>query len=211
MIDNEMKNLFTETYNENKWGMELNESKSGDGSTLIYTEHFRRSLLEILEKYQINLMFDCSCGDWNWMKEIKDKLSKYIGNDIVEELIIENNKNFGSENIKFVCNDMLSELKKYDDKEFDLILCRHTLEHLPTSYSLEVINEIKRTSKYCIITSSNGMNENNEIENMDGVSGRSVNLDYEPYNTILGNPINRFFDSKGTPTYIGCFGYLYEF
>jgi len=210
MTDNDMKNMFTETYLDNKWGMELSESKSGDGSALIYTEHFRRSLLETLEKYQIKLMFDCSCGDWNWMKVIKDKLPKYIGNDIVEEIIVENNKNFGDEKITFVCNDMLSELKKYGDGELDLTLCRHTLEHLPTSYSLEVLDEMKRTSKYGIITSNNSTNENSEIE-MDGVTGRGVNLDYEPYKTILGDPITRFFDSKGTPTYIACFGYLYKF
>jgi len=210
MIDNHMKDLFTETYNENKWAMEINESKSGDGSALIYTEHFRKSLVEILEKHQIKLVFDCSCGDWNWMKEIKDKLPKYIGNDIVEELIIENNRKFGNEKIIFVCNDMLSELKKYGDDELDLTLCRHTLEHLPTEYSLEVISEIKRTSKYGIITSNNGVKENGEI-NMDGVTGRGVNLDYEPYKTIFGDPISRFFDSKGTPTHISCYGYLYKF
>jgi len=205
-----MKDLFTETYIENKWGMETNESRSGDGSALVYTEHFRKSLVEILENYQIKLVFDCSCGDWNWMKEIKDKLPRYIGNDIVEEIVEENNNKFGNEKIMFVCNDMLSELKKYDDKELDLTLCRHTLEHLPTSYSLEVVNEIKRTSKYAIITSSNTTNENGEI-NMDGVSGRGINLDYNPYKEMLGDSITQFYDSKGTPTHIGCYGYLYKF
>ena len=85
-----MKKEFTDTYVNNKWKMHLGESKSGDGSALINTENYIENLLKIIEDFNIDVMVDCSCGDWNWMKEIKEKLPKYIGIDIVEELIEEN-------------------------------------------------------------------------------------------------------------------------
>ena len=205
-----MKKEFTDTYVNNKWKMHLGESKSGDGSALINTENYIENLLKIIEDFKIDVMVDCSCGDWNWMKEIKEKLPKYIGIDIVEELIEENKKKYGSNNIEFVCNDMISQLKGYKDKEIDLTICRHTLEHLPIEYSLEALRELRRVSKYSIITSGNGSNNNFVDFTMDGYRGRVVNLDYEPYSIELNSPIIKFPDvKKGND--IGCFGYVYKF
>jgi len=205
-----MKKEFTDTYVNDRWKMHLGESKSGDGSALIYTENYRENLLKIIKDFKINIMVDCSCGDWNWMKEIKTKLPKYIGIDIVEELIEENKKKYGSDNIEFICNDMLTQLKEYNNKEIDLTTCRHTLEHLPIEYSLEVLRELKRVSKYSIIGSGNG-SENNFVDFiMDGYKGRIVNLDCEPYHSELNSPIIKFPDiKKGNP--IGYFGYVYKF
>lgn len=209
-----IKEIFTKTYANNLW---YNESKSGLGSSLEYTINFRRELIEIIKKYEIVKIFDCSCGDWNWMKTIESSLPSYVGNDIVEDMIKDNTLKYGKNNISFVCNDMISQLKIYNDKEFDLIICRHTLEHLDTEYSIEVIDEIKRVSKYGLITSSKDSDKENSNLNMNGVSGRMVNLSKEPYLSHVGKPIYRFFDSKGDTkvevleTSDGCFGYLYKF
>jgi hypothetical protein len=65
---------------------------------------------------------------------------------------------------------------------------------LGTDYSVEVVNEIKRVSKFALITSSKDSDKQNIDFNMDGASGRMVNLSKEPYINILGEPIYRFFD-----------------
>ena len=216
-LKNKITELFTNTYNNDSWNMGSGESKSGLGSSLYFTINFRRELVELIKKHNIKKIFDCSCGDWNWMKTIKDSLPTYIGNDVVESMIKDNMEKYGSDNISFVCNDMLSQLKIYNDRELDLVICRHTLEHLGTDYSVEVVNEIKRVSKFALITSSKDSDKQNIDFNMDGASGRMVNLSKEPYINNLGEPIYRFFDNQGevkievvgTPD--GCFGFLYEF
>ena len=189
-----LKELFTATYSNGSW---LSEgSKSGPGSTLPYTVNFRNTLLDIIKSKKVKTIFDCSCGDWTWMKEIQQHLPKYVGNDIVESLIEENTKKYESDNIKFICGDMLDALKTYETNSFDLIICRHTLEHLPTQYCIDAVREIKRVGKFGLITSRNG--ENSEIK-MDGVLSRIVNLEKDEYYEILGEPTNRHWDTMVEP------------
>lgn len=195
-----MEERFTNTYINDLWNSANGQSKSGLGSSLEYTINFRDNLSRIIDQYNIKTIFDCSCGDWNWMKEIKNKLPKYVGNDIVKTLIDKNNFDYKSDNISFVSNDMLSQLKKYEDKSFDLILCRHTLEHLKNNYSVDVITEIKRVSKYAIITTNSQVEINKEISNMNGVLARSINLKLTPFVEVLGDVVEKFYDSKGKPS-----------
>jgi len=180
-----MKEQFVHTYKKNKWG---GISKSGPGSSLESTVSIRKHLVELIQKYKIKNIFDCSCGDWYWMKEIKDTLPTYLGNDIVDEMINNNNQLYGNENITFISNDMLSTLKSLKDKSFDFIICRHTFEHLPTDYNIDVINEIYRVSKMALIT-SNPYVGNSEVD-FNGVLARGINLNSEPYFSILGNHTN---------------------
>jgi ubiquinone/menaquinone biosynthesis C-methylase UbiE len=188
----DLKRLFTETYTNNKWGS--GESRSGPGSNLAYTEGIRRIILELIEG-GVETIWDCSCGDWNWMKEISDRLPNYVGNDIVEELIGVNSEKFGSDRVKFRCGDMVSGLKELGDSSIDLILCRHTLEHLPTDYSIEVVREIRRVAKKALITSNT--HSGNSPINPNGSNARVINLEKDEYYTILGEPLSKHWDSIG--------------
>ena len=191
----DLKQLFTNTYTSRGWGFD--GPASGPGSSLDYTENIRTILLNIIKENGIKTIWDCSCGDWTWMKEIKDELPNYIGNDIVNELIAINTKEYGGDNIQFQCGDMLQELRKLDTMSIDLILCRHTLEHLPTEYAIDVVKEIHRVSKYSLITSN--PNGNSEID-ANGINSRNVDLEKDGYFDILGKPIQRYYDTKGMPT-----------
>ena len=212
-----IKNMFVNTYVKNIWGS--NESRSGVGSTLPYTENFRKYLVETINNNEIKEIFDCSSGDWNWMKEIYKELPdtvNYIGNDIVPQLIESNNQKYGSDRFKFVCNDMLTQLKTYSDKSIDLVLCRHTLEHLPLQYCIGVVTEIKRVSKRAIITSSNNeYNISNTELDVNGHNSRQINLDMSPFVDILGVYNKNFVDTtiiKSEPIQRnGCWGYYYCF
>jgi ubiquinone/menaquinone biosynthesis C-methylase UbiE len=188
----DLKGIFTQTYKENKWGS--SESRSGPGSSLAYTEGIRRIILELIEG-GVETIWDCSCGDWNWMKEISDRLPNYVGNDIVEELIGVNSEKFGSDRVKFRCGDMVSGLKELEDSSIDLILCRHTLEHLPTDYSIEVVREIRRVAKKALITSNT--HSGNSPINPNGSNARVINLEKDEYYTILGEPLSKHWDSIG--------------
>ena len=200
-----LKELFTNTYVNNGWTQD--GSISGLGSSLAYTENIRKVLVDIIKQNGIKTIWDCSCGDWHWMKEIKDELPNYIGNDIVDRLIEINNEMYGSDTIRFQCGDMLEELTKLETMSIDLILCRHTLEHLPSDYAIDVVKEIHRVSKHSLITSN--LNGNSEID-ANGQNSRPIDLEKNEYFDILGKPIQRYYDTNGTPVE-GVYGInLYE-
>jgi ubiquinone/menaquinone biosynthesis C-methylase UbiE len=184
-MSNSLSDIFETIYKRDLWNMGQNESKSGLGSTLLFTESICENLPKIIDKYSISSMIDVSCGDWNWMKTIKDKLNcNYIGLDIVKDNIDNNNALYGSNHITFKCTDMLSYLQNLSDKSVDLIICRHTLEHLPTEYIFKCLNEFIRVSKYCLITTHKLCNYNREVE-LTITPYRPVNLELDPYSNIL--------------------------
>lgn len=192
-IDNLTK-VFEITYSHNRWGSE--ESRSGVGSQLNYTSNIRSNLERIITSYNIKSIFDCSCGDWNWMKHVNLENVNYIGNDIVAELIEVNNKNYSSNNIKFINSDCVTSLKNLEDKSIDLVICRHTLEHLELDYCVEVCGQIKRVSKYALITSNNEKSQSvNSHLAADGFSSRQIDLQKQPFVDILGTPTERFYDT----------------
>jgi len=204
--------IFTKFFEVGGWRGPGGESVSGIGSSLAYTENYRKNLLKIITKYDIKNIFDCSCGDWNWMKEIKEQLPIYVGNDVVKNLIENNNKLYKTDKISFVHGDMISTLRNYENKKFDLIVCRHTFEHLPEEYCIEAINEYKRVANYAIITTNNSLNVSNvNINKVANGNSRGIHLHLSPYVHLLNEPVESFYDSIGEHQTYGCFGNLYKF
>ena len=193
----ELEKIFTEIYLSNKWNMGQNESKSGLGSTLNYTESIRINLVKIIKEYNITNIIDTSCGDWHWMKSIKYELGcKYTGIDIVKDIIDINTKTYSTESIKFIHGDFLSIIKILPDNSIDLILCRHTLEHLATEYNLDFIKECKRVTKYLLLTTkkiSETLPINKELNEKE--SYRPINLELTPYEELLNKyKIKKIYD-----------------
>lgn len=170
------------------WSMGQNESKSGLGSSSLYTYNIINHLINIISKYNINNILDTSCGDWFWMKNLKnifnEKMIKYTGLDIVKDICHKNNINYANNNIIFIHTDFLSYLKSLPDKSINLILCRHTCEHLKTSYILDFIKESKRVCKYLLLTTHRNATNNCDLILTD-TPYRPVNLNLNPYNIFL--------------------------
>jgi ubiquinone/menaquinone biosynthesis C-methylase UbiE len=80
------------------------------------------------------------------------------------------------------------------NNSIDLIFCRHTLEHLPTQYNIEFINECKRVTKYLLITTKtiSSTTPINIDLNIDKESYRPINLELTPYVELL----NEYFIKK---------------
>ena len=190
-----LQNIFDNIYKNDIWNMGQNESKSGLGSSNEYTINIRNKLIDFIKDKSINKLLDTSCGDWNWMKYIKNNLPNYIGLDIVKDIVDKNNELYSNNNIKFIHTDFLSYIKILEDKSIDLILCRHTLEHLPTEYSIEVVREIRRVSKRALITSNT--HQGNSSIQPNGSNARVINLEKDEYHTILGDAFSKHWDSIG--------------
>ena len=59
---------FTTIFKYKLWGNE--ESISGPGSGLKYTENLRKELAKLIKDYAIGTIFDAPCGDFYWMKHV---------------------------------------------------------------------------------------------------------------------------------------------
>ena len=123
------KEIFSDYWKNNQW--QNSESKSGDGSTLLYTEHIRREIPLLLSRLGARSLLDAPCGDFNWFKEVElPQEISYVGGDIVEEMIHEVSIKYGNEHRKFIVQDVISGDLPY----VDIWMCRDLI--LPLSRSL---------------------------------------------------------------------------
>jgi SAM-dependent methyltransferase len=175
--------VFNSIWKRNYWGNF--ESASGPGSTLEQTMNLRNSIPTFLHENSITSIFDAPCGDMNWMQEVIKRVPvRYVGGDIVAELIETNSLKYSNENVKFMKFDITRD--KFP--EIDLWICRAVLYHL-SNYDiyLTLQNFVNSNIKFLLTTNCiTGLNHvNKDIYTGDW---RSLNLFLPPFN-FPRNPI----------------------
>jgi hypothetical protein len=126
-------------------------------------------------------MLDLPCGDFNWMQHVQVPLQKYIGADIVEDLIRANQTRYGSAQREFRVLDLTKDVLP----EVDLLFCRDCLVHLSFEDIEKVFSNIKRSGiQYLLTTTFSNRPENHNIQTGDW---RVVNLQKAPFH--LPQPI----------------------
>jgi len=169
-----IEQIFSNIYRNNSWADP--ESVSGRGSTLARTEVIRKALPAMLKDVGAKSLLDAACGDFNWMQHVDLGEIRYLGVDVVAELIACNQRTYRNTHRNFVVMD----LTKGDVPKTDVILCRDCFIHLSFNHARAVIRNLKRSgSEYLIATTHTHVSNNTDIE-----SGgwRSVNLQLSPYN-----------------------------
>src|SRR5258708_32623 len=100
------KQVFTNIFRRNWWNN--SESRSGWGAELNRTVSVRAELKDFAHRHSIRSLLDAPCGDFHWMRHVDWPSSfKYIGADIVHDLIIENRRKYPS--IEFLELDVLQD------------------------------------------------------------------------------------------------------
>lgn len=169
------KGLFTEYYRNNFWGNK--ESVSGAGSTLEYTENIRREIPGLLEEYKIKKFLDAPCGDYNWFQAVKRPQGmEYLGGDIVEELIKQNQAKYGDDHTRFFFIDVISDALPHAD----LWMCRDCLFHFSYEDIFKTMSNFLRSDINYIFTSVH----TDCTANADITTGgaRQLNLELPPFN-----------------------------
>ncbi len=173
---NSTEERFTLIYEFNGWGSD--ESASGVGSTLAFTESTRTLLPVLFRKFEIMTIFDAPCGDFNWMKTINLQGINYLGADIVEPLVKDLQEKYSKPSISFVKMDLtLDQFPKSD-----LVLNRDCLFHLSYIDILAVLgNFITSNSRFLLTTSHDN---DSKFKNSDIRSGdfRLIDLFALPFN-----------------------------
>src|SRR5690348_12469744 len=119
------ENIFRDIYAQNLWGDQ--ESVSGPGSNLERTSAFRAELPPLLKAIGVRTLLDAPCGDYNWMREVELEVERYIGVDIVPELIEQNQRQYETATRSFLHRDLVLDRMP----RADAILCRDGLVHFP--------------------------------------------------------------------------------
>jgi ubiquinone/menaquinone biosynthesis C-methylase UbiE len=97
-----------------------------------------RLIIEKLHPQAKNLI-DIGCGRGYFLNQIKDKSLQLVGFDIVDKGI--------SKNYKYVKGNM--EKLPFGDKQFDVVTCSHTLEHI--LHPENAVSELERITKRQLI------------------------------------------------------------
>jgi SAM-dependent methyltransferase len=183
--------IFADIYHKKIW--DHHGSVSGDGSTPELTKILSRELSTLLKKYNITSILDIPCGDFSWMKDVDTENIRYIGADIVPDIIKENAANYADrKSCEFrtmdICSDSLPEV--------DLIFCRDCLVHLSNKHIFKALDNIRNSgAKYLMMTTFPDHNRN---FNMLTGAWRSINFEKPPFN--LHQPIemiNEGFSLRG--------------
>jgi len=150
------------------------ESLSGPGSSLDRTAGLRATLPALLKDLDVRTMLDAGCGDHWWLRRTSLPLERYIGVDIVPELIARNGALHiaGREFLvaDFGCDDLPA---------CDLVLTRDTLVHYDYAGALKAIRNLKRTGARFLLATTFA----DRRANCDAVLGgwRPLNLTLEPF------------------------------
>ena len=133
----EVAQVFEKIYRENIW--QSQETKSGLGSTLEATSVLRDALPAVLADLEVRSLLDLPCGDFHWMRHVELGLDRYIGADIVADLVVSLQEEFGDARRRFMrldlCNDPLPTV--------DVILCRDVFLHLATDYIVASLKNVR--------------------------------------------------------------------
>lgn len=154
-----------------------NESLSGHGSDRKSTESLRKLLPKIISELDVKSLLDAPCGDFYWMSLTNLPVEKYIGVDIVSELIEQNQQKYSNNDKLFLTLDITSD----NLPTVDLILCRDCLVHLSFKQIKESILNFKRSNSTYLLTTTypNLLKKNKNILTGDW---RPLDLETPPFN-----------------------------
>jgi len=166
--------VFTRVYRRNVWGNA--ESVSGAGSTARRGEAFRDDLIDLLRRLDARVLLDAPCGDFNWIAPVADAVPRYVGVDVVPELIERVRAAHGSERRTFVRAD----LARYPLPRADVILCRDGLVHFSFREIRAALRNFKRSgAAYLLATTFVDAAPNVDIRT--GAGWRVLNLQEPPF------------------------------
>jgi hypothetical protein len=167
--------VFTDIFVKDRWG-DI-ESRSGPGSSLHQTSFIRDELANLLEDRGVRHLLDIPCGDFHWMKEVRLPSGLiYIGGEIVEAMVNQNNGRYSNNIISFRKLNLLSDQLP----KSDLVLCRDCFVHFSFSDIFGAIRNIKMSGSACLLTTHfTGDRKNHDIRTGEW---RPISLTSPPFN-----------------------------
>jgi Methyltransferase domain len=137
------REVFTDIYQNNRWGGEPGTFCSGSGSvsTAIVTPY-----VACIKRYLASLganhltVVDLGCGDFSVGRQLADDCDRYVGVDIVESLVRHNEATFGTDRVSFQCLDIIED----NLPPGDICFVRQVMQHLSNEQILRILPKLDR-------------------------------------------------------------------
>lgn len=151
------------------------ESPSGPGASLEQTSAVRKALPGLLRRLGVQTFLDLPCGDGSWMSTVDLGATRYIGGDLLPELIAENSHRHASLSRQFRVLDLLTSALP----DADLVLCRDCLVHLSFQDIGRAIRNLRASGNTWLLTTTFTA----QVANEDVQTGdwRPLNLQSPPF------------------------------
>lgn len=163
------ESIFTQIYEKGIW--QFGGTRDGDYSNPSHAQKLIDGLIPFLKKWNITSIFDASCGEHFFTREIDFAGNNitYIGGEIVKEKIVKLKIEFPEKDFR------VFNIIEDPFPETDVWMCKDTLIHFPIYYTQQTLrNFVSSNTKYCLITSlttGNHAGENNDISEFGMLNG----------------------------------------
>lgn len=166
---------FERIYQDNFWGSAT--SRSGVGSELAATKHYRTALAALMQQRGFTSLFDAPCGDLHWMPHLLATLPQlaYQGGDISASLVADLQQRHPNLSLRAfdICVDAFPKV--------DVWHCRDCLFHLPNAQIRKALeNFVASEIPYALLTTHRArwLHRNLDIA---GVGFRFLDLERAPF------------------------------
>ncbi len=187
------KEAMAQIYNLNLWGGKKGTYYSGEGSHKSeLVAPYIEELTKFLKSFKKQLIVcDLGCGDFNIGNQIYNYTQKYIGVDIVPELVAFLRESYSNEKLEFLCLDIAKDALP----KADCIILRQVLQHLSNEEVGELLFKLV-DYKYVIFTDHIPLGDFEP--NKDIVSGQSIRIKKRSGLDLLSPPFNMKIKSSKT-------------
>jgi len=179
------KDVMNQIYDLHLWGGKDFDFYSGFGSHDAHiVEPYLEAVSTFLQSYNNSLaVCDLGCGDFNIGKQLTQYTKKYIGIDIVDNLIKRNKKRFKADNLEFHCLDIVED----ELPQADCIILRQVLQHLSNA---EILKVVQKLSNYNHVILTEHLPIGNFEPNKDIISGQGIRIKKQSGVDVLVEPFN---------------------
>jgi hypothetical protein len=177
------KEVMIQIYQLHLWGGKEYEFYSGDGShDITIIEPYQEVVIRFLQSFDEPLIVcDLGCGDFNVGKKFVSFTKKYLGVDIVPDLIERNKNRFQAENLSFQCLDLATdELPKGD-----CAIIRQVLQHLSNN---EIQKILQKLSAYQYVILTEHLPSGDFIPNKDKIASQGIRLKQQSGINLIESP-----------------------
>jgi hypothetical protein len=165
--------VFRDIYRRHHW--RGGESASGSGASLVQTRGLRRSLPALLRELGTRTLLDLPCGDYGWMRALELPAIRYIGADLLPEIIDPLATAFGDDRREFRVLDLTRDRLP----PADLLFCRDCLVHLSFADIRQALgNAVGSRIPFLLVTTFPGGEANEDIVTGDW---RPLDLEQAPF------------------------------
>jgi hypothetical protein len=171
--ESEAEHVFRDIYRRHHWSG--GESASGAGASLDQTRELRRSLPALLNELRVATLLDLPCGDYGWMRTLELPVDRYIGADLLPEIVEPLASALGDDRREFRVLDLTRDRLPHAD----LLLCRDCLVHLSYADIRRALgNAVESGIPYILTTTFPRCEANEDIVTGDW---RVIDLEGSPF------------------------------